>query len=62
MNLLPLFRAIQNTPLGSTIRNSPTLFPCVMTVHLVGLAMLVGTILLMDLGLLGTGMRRQPVS
>jgi hypothetical protein len=62
VNLLLLFRAIQNTPLGATVRNSPVLFPCVMTVHLVGLAMLVGTILAMDIGLLGIGMRRQPVS
>ncbi len=62
MNLLPVFRAIQNTPLGAAIRNSPVLFPCVITVHLVGLAMLVGSILIMDVGLLGVGMRRQPVS
>jgi hypothetical protein len=62
MNLLPIFRAIQNTPLGATVRDSPVLFPGVMTVHLIGLAMLIGTILMMDLGLLGLGMRRQPVS
>jgi hypothetical protein len=62
MYLLPIFRAIQNTLVGATIRDSPILFPCVMTIHLVGLAMLVGTILMMDLGLLGIGMRRQPVS
>jgi hypothetical protein len=62
MNLLPWFRWLQNTPVGATIRDSPILFPCFMTVHLLGLAMLVGTILLMDLGLLGIGMRRQPVS
>jgi hypothetical protein len=62
MNLLPLFRAIQNTPLGATIRDSPILFPGVMTIHLIGLAMLIGTILIMDLGLLEIGMRRQPVS
>ena len=62
MNLLPIFRAIQNTPLGATIRDSPILFPSVMTVHLIGLAMLIGTILMMDLGLLEIGMRRQPVS
>jgi hypothetical protein len=62
MPLLPIFRAIQNTALGATVRDSPVLFPAVMTVHLIGLAMLIGTILMMDLGLLELGMRRQPVS
>lgn len=62
MTLLPIFRAIQNTALGATVRDSPVLFPGVMTVHLIGLAMLIGTILMMDLGLLELGMRRQPIS
>jgi hypothetical protein len=44
MPLLPIFRAIQNTALGATVRDSPVLFPAVMTVHLIGLAMLIGTI------------------
>jgi hypothetical protein len=62
MNWLPIFRAIQDTPVGAAIRNSPVLFPLVITVHLAGLAMLIGTILMMDFGLLGIGMKRQPVS
>ena len=61
-NWLPWFRWLQNTPIGAGIRESPVWFPLFMTVHLVGITMLVGTILLMDLGLLGIGMRRQAVS
>ena len=38
------------------------LFPLVSIIHLLGLAMLVGTILLVDLGLIGIAMRRQPIS
>jgi len=37
------------------------LFPVIQSVHLVGITMLVGTICLVDLRLLGIGIRRQPV-
>ena len=56
---VPWFRWLQNTPAGATIRDSPILFPSFMTVHLIGIAMLLGTILMMDLNLLGVAMRRQ---
>jgi hypothetical protein len=62
MDLLPWFRWLQNTPVGAGIRESPVWFPIFMTIHLTGITMLVGTILLMDLGLLGLGMKRQPVA
>lgn len=37
------------------------LFPVIQSVHIIGLTMLVGTICLVDLRLLGIGMRRQDV-
>jgi hypothetical protein len=36
-------------------------FPVIQSVHIIGLALLVGTICLVDLRLLGLGMRNQPV-
>ena len=38
------------------------LFPLIESIHLCGLAVLVGTIVLMDLRLLGISLRRQPVA
>jgi|SRR5437867_9565507 len=43
------------------IKNS-WLFPAIQSVHLVGLAILVGTIVIIDLRLLGYGMRRHTAS
>jgi hypothetical protein len=37
-------------------------FPIVESVHLIGLALFVGTLLLIDMGLLGVAMRRQPIA
>jgi hypothetical protein len=44
------------------MRSSPWLFPMIATIHLFGLAMIGGSVLIVDLRLLGLGLRRQPVS
>lgn len=44
------------------MRSSQVIFPIVEIVHLVGLALFVGTLLLIDMGLLGLAMRRQPIA
>jgi len=44
------------------MRSSPWLFPIVATIHLFGLAIIGGSVLVVDLRLLGLGLRRQPVS
>ncbi len=62
MPIFSLFQWLDHTPIGEALRTNPVLFPMVSILHLLGLAMLVGTILVVDLGLLGVGMRRQPVS
>lgn len=62
MSIFPLFRWLDHTPIGEALRSNRVLFPLVSSIHLLGLALLVGTILVVDLGLLGVAMRRQPVS
>jgi Family of unknown function (DUF6644) len=47
---------------GSTIRQSLWLFPAIETVHLLGMAALVGTITVLDLRLLGWAMPQRRVS
>ena len=44
------------------MRSSPWLFPVIATIHLMGLSVIGGAVLLVDLRLLGLGLRRQPVA
>ena len=62
MTLLPLFQWIENSGVGETIRNSSWLFPMVESVHLLGLAVIGGAVLVVDLRLFGFGLQRQPVA
>lgn len=62
MSLLELCRWIQFSPPLVAMRSSPWLFPLIATVHLMGLAMIGGSVLVVDLRLLGLGLRRQPVA
>ena len=62
MTLLSFFQWLDQTRLGDILRNSLVIYTSIEIVHLLGLALLVGTILIVDVGLLGLGMRRQPVS
>ena len=57
MNLQPLFEWIQQTPLSAAIRSSAVVIAAIEGVHLVGLALLLGTILMVDMSLLGRGIR-----
>ena len=61
-SLLPAFEWLQGTHIGETIRHSAALIALLEIVHLIGLALLIGTILMVDLSLLGRGIGRQPVS
>jgi hypothetical protein len=60
--MLPVFEWLQHTYLAETIRHSATLIAMLEIVHLIGMALLLGTILMVDLSLLGLGIGRQPVS
>ncbi|MBV9768800.1 MAG: hypothetical protein JOZ32_04445 [Bryobacterales bacterium] len=56
------FEWIERTRAGDFLRHSKSLFPIVESIHLIGLALFVGTLLLIDMGLLGIAMRRQPIA
>ncbi len=62
MSLLEVFQWIQYSPLLVAMRGSPWFFPMIAGIHLLGLAMLSGAVLLVDLRLLGLGLSRQPVA
>ncbi|MGD0134265.1 MAG: DUF6644 family protein [Bryobacteraceae bacterium] len=59
--LFPAFKWLQHTFLGETIRHSAALIATLEIVHLIGLALLIGTILMVDFSLLGLGIGGQPV-
>jgi hypothetical protein len=61
MSLLPFFQWCDQTAIGAAIRDSVWLFPFIESFHLLALALLGGAVLVVDLHLLGFGLRRQPV-
>jgi uncharacterized membrane protein SirB2 len=62
MSALDVFQWLENTGIGSGIRASNWLFPVVEAAHIVGLALIGGAVLIVDLRLLGLGLREQPVA
>jgi hypothetical protein len=60
--LLPLFEWMESSAAGQAIRHSASLIALLEIVHLIGLTLLIGTILMVDLSLLGLGIGRHPVS
>jgi hypothetical protein len=59
MSLLPLFQWAAHTPALAVMRDSKWGFAIVEMVHLLALAALGGAVLVVDLGILGIGFRRQ---
>jgi hypothetical protein len=51
----PIFLALQESALGQLMRSSPALYPAVEILHIIGFVLLVGSILALDLRLLGIG-------
>jgi hypothetical protein len=62
MSVLSLFTWIENSALGGAIRSSNWLFPFIEAFHLLGLAVIGGAVLVVDLRLFGFGLWRQPVA
>jgi hypothetical protein len=62
MSLLPFFQWCYATGIGETIRESTWLFPVIEAFHLLGLGLTAGSVLLVDLRLLGAGLNGQPVT
>src|ERR1700687_5674632 len=53
------FRWLVNSPWSHAINSYEWVFPAVQSLHFIGFAMSIGTIAMVDLRLLGVGMRRQ---
>lgn len=62
MSVLTFFTWCENTSLGEAIRASHWLFPVIECFHLLGLAVIGGAVLVVNLRLLGFGIERQPVA
>jgi len=62
MMVLPIFQWMERTPVAQTIRHSAQLIALLESIHLIGLTLLLGTILMVDLSLLGLGIGRSPAS
>ena len=62
MSVLEFCQWVQYSPPLAAMRSSPWLFPVIATIHLMGLSVVGGAVLLVDLRLLGLGLRRQPVA
>jgi hypothetical protein len=60
--LIPLFAWWGHTAIGQTIRSSAALIAVTQIIHLLGLTMLIGTVLMVDMALFGFGIRRHPVA
>ena len=61
MSLLPFFQWCEASWLGQLIRTSEWLFPVLEAIHLVGLCLLGGALLLVDLRMLGFGLTNQTI-
>ena len=62
MTLLELFERLEASALGAAIRDSPWLFQVIVAAHLLGLSLLGGAVLVVDLRLLGVGLAQRPVA
>jgi len=62
MSLLEFCRWLQYSAPLHTMRESPWFFPVIATIHLMGLAVIGGAVLVVDLRLLGLGMQNQPAA
>ena len=62
MSLFEFCERVQYSPLLSAMRSSAWFFPLIASIHLMGLALIGGALLVVDLRLLGLGLQHQPVA
>ncbi|MGD0301841.1 MAG: hypothetical protein ABSE86_32595 [Bryobacteraceae bacterium] len=62
MTVLRFMQWLESSPAASAMNGPEWAFPVVESLHLIGFAFLIGTIAIVDLRLLGLGMRRQPAA
>jgi hypothetical protein len=60
MTLYEICQALQDSSFGTSIRESIYTFPLIETVHVLGLAVSVGILVMLDLRLVGAGIRHIP--
>ena len=62
MSLLPFFQWCEASSVGTAIHNSTWAFAVIESCHLLGLAVIGGAVLVVDLRMLGLGLRRHAVA
>jgi hypothetical protein len=62
VDILGLCGWIEQTPIAAAMRNSAWLFDVTETTHTLGIVLVAGTIMLVDLRLLGLGLKRERVT
>ena len=62
MSLLPFFQWMQDCALSKLFQGSVWASPIIQVIHLCALGVFAGSILIVDLRLLGRGLKRQPVA
>src|SRR4051812_32090167 len=62
VDLLHFFRWLGSLPVAGALNDSEWLFPAIESVHITGLAVLIGTIAIVDFRLLGLTLQDRPVS
>ena len=60
--LFDICQFLNDSAIGTAIRESDLMFPIIESVHVLGITLLVGTVAILDLRLLGLILRREPVS
>lgn len=61
-DLTGLLSAVERSSFGEVVRLTPRLYPLLMSIHVFGIALMVGSALAVDLRLLGIGKRVLPVT
>ena len=61
-SLYPIFKWIDTTSISKVINDSKWLFPAIEGVHIVALALLFGAVIVLNLRVLGIGMRQRSAS
>jgi len=61
-SIYPFFQWVDGTWIAKVINDSKWLFPAIEGIHIVALALLFGTIIMLNLRLLGIGVRQRPAS
>lgn len=62
MDVFAIAEWLENTAVGEVIRTSDFLFPLLESLHVLGVALVFGTILIVDARLMGWGSRGQPAA